>query len=65
LLVWGLWLATGESAKGDFSDGRTRLIPALEREMRLDKRISFPLAFPGFLRLYIALRFLTLSASTR
>jgi SAM-dependent methyltransferase len=65
LLDWGLWLATGESAKRDFSDRRTRLIPALAREMRLDKRISFPLAFPGFPTLYIALRFLTLSASSR
>jgi SAM-dependent methyltransferase len=62
LLDWGLWLATGESAKRDFGDRRARVIPALVREMRLDRRVSFPLAMPGFPPLYIALRLVTPSA---
>jgi SAM-dependent methyltransferase len=56
LLDFALWLTTRQSAKRDFGDRRARLIPALLAEMRLDKRISFPFAFPGFPALYSALR---------
>jgi len=59
LLDCALWLATGESAKRDFGDRRARLIPALAREMRLDKCLSFPFAFRAFPTLYFALRFVT------
>jgi SAM-dependent methyltransferase len=57
-----LWLATGENAKRDFGDRRSRVIPTLLREMRLDKRIAFPIALPGFPTVYTALRLMPPSA---
>jgi SAM-dependent methyltransferase len=62
LLDFALWVSTRQNAKRDFGDRRARLIPALLREMRLDKRISFPFAFPSFPTLYFALRFVMPSA---
>jgi SAM-dependent methyltransferase len=51
----GLRVLTGKSAKADFGDRRERVIPALERNFAITRRIDFPLAAPA-LKLYTGLR---------
>jgi ubiquinone/menaquinone biosynthesis C-methylase UbiE len=51
----GLRLLTGKSAKQDFGNKRERVIPALERTFRVEKRIDYPKVAPG-VKLYTALR---------
>jgi ubiquinone/menaquinone biosynthesis C-methylase UbiE len=56
LLDLGLRLVTGENANRDFGHRRSRVIPTLIREMRVNKRLAFPLAIRSFPAMYTALR---------
>jgi hypothetical protein len=51
----GLRVLTGKSAKTDFGNRRERVLPALERNFAVTRRIDFPLAAPA-LKLYTGLR---------
>jgi 2-polyprenyl-3-methyl-5-hydroxy-6-metoxy-1,4-benzoquinol methylase len=55
IVDFGLWALTGKSAKTDFADRRERVLPALARLFRVERRVQFP-AIPMGLRLYTGLR---------
>lgn len=52
LVDFGLRVLTGESASGNYTDRRARLIPALERHFRVERRKIWPRLGTRLARLY-------------
>lgn len=54
LIDWGLRVLTGTRALEEYGDRRQRLLPALEKQFRLEKRKTFPPIRSSLLILYRA-----------